>query len=117
MHLRDVMDLLGGEAAWGQELLDSVPVVTCFAADLMSDVLAFAAPGALLLTGLVSIQAAHAADMADLAGIVFVAGKRPSPPVLELARENGTPLLVTPLSLYEASGRLHAAGLPAGVRG
>jgi hypothetical protein len=116
MHLREVMELLGCEAAWGLELLDGVLIAACFAADLMSDVLAFAEPGALLLTGLVSIQSAHAADVSDLAGIVYVAGKRPAPPVIELARKKGIPLLVTPLSMFEACGCLHAAGIRAGVR-
>jgi len=116
MLLREVMELLGCDAAWGLELAEGLPIAACFAADLMSDVLAFAEPGALLVTGLASIQSAHAADVAELAAILYVAGKRPAQPVLDLARENGLPVLTTPLSLFETCGRLHGAGLRPGVR-
>lgn len=116
MLLRELIDLLGCEAVWGAELLDCLEVTACFAADLMSDVLAFSRPGALLMTGLASIQSAHTADVADLAAILFVAGKRPAPPVLELARDKQIPLLTTPLTMFEACGRLWARGLQPGVR-
>ncbi len=116
MLLSEIMELAGCEAAWGLELAEGLQIAACFAADLMSDVLAFAEPGALLVTGLASLQSAHAADVAELAGILFVAGKRPAGPVLELARAKGLPVLCTPLSMFETCGRLHLAGLRAGVR-
>jgi predicted transcriptional regulator len=116
MRLREVMGLLRCEAVWGDRLVDGVEVVACFAADLMSDVLAFSQPGALLITGLVSIQSAHTADVADMAAILYVAGKHPSPPVMELAGEKGIPLLTTRLSMFEACGILYRAGLTAAHR-
>jgi predicted transcriptional regulator len=116
MILRDVLELLVCEVIWGVEFLDLLEVRACFAADLMSDVLAFSRPGVLLVTGLVSVQSAHTADVADLPAILYVSGKRPAEAVLFLAREKGIPLLTTSLSMFEACGRLHAGGLLPGVR-
>jgi predicted transcriptional regulator len=116
MLLREVLELLAGNVIWGVEFLDHLEVRACFAADLMSDVLAFSRPGVLLITGLVSIQSAHTADVADLPAILYVSGKRPAEAVIFLAREQGIPLLTTPLSMFEACGRLHAGGLLPGVR-
>jgi predicted transcriptional regulator len=116
MRLREVAELLGCEVVAGAEFLERLEIDACFAADLMSDVLAFSRPGALLVTGLASLQAAHTADVADLAGVLFVSGKRPVPSVVDLARENNLPLLSTPFSMFEACGRLFQAGLASAVR-
>jgi predicted transcriptional regulator len=116
MRLRELAALLGGDIVWGAELLDKTEVSACFAADLMSDVLAFCQPGALLLTGLISIQAAQTADVADLSAIVFVSGKRPAQPVIDFASGKGVPLVATKLALFEACGVLRAAGLTSAAR-
>ena len=47
----------------------------------------------------------------DIAAICFVHGKRPHDETLDLARENQTPLFCTRFSMFEACGRLFAAGL------
>jgi predicted transcriptional regulator len=116
MRLREVAELLDCEVVAGANQLDRIDVDACFAADLMSDVLAFSRPGALLVTGLASLQSAHTADVADLAGVVYVSGKRPAPAVVELAGENGLPLLTTPLAMFETCGRLFRAGLASALR-
>jgi predicted transcriptional regulator len=116
MLLRELAGLLGGEVVVGEPELDKVEVNTCFAADLMSDVLAFCEPGALLLTGLVSIQAVQTANIADLAAVVFVSGKHPAAPVVEFALARGLPMLATRMTLFEACGVLHAAHLASAAR-
>ena len=112
MRLAQVRELLDGTMLCGDEQADGLEVQAAFAADLMSDVLAFAGAEALLITGLTSIQAVHTADVADLRAVLFVSGKRPGQAVLDLARQVGLPLLTTPRSLFEACAILHAAGLP-----
>jgi len=57
MLLRELAGCCRARWCPASRCLDKVEVSTCFAADLMSDVLAFCQPGALLLTGLISIQA------------------------------------------------------------
>jgi hypothetical protein len=116
MLLSDVIELLRCEELLVQDGARGTPITDCFAADLMSEVLAFCGHGALLITGLASIQSVHTANVADLHAIVFVNGKRPEPEVLQLASERRIPLLSTPLTMYEACGRLHARGLPASVK-
>jgi predicted transcriptional regulator len=81
------------------------------ASDMMSDVLAYAQPGCLLLTGLMNVQAVRTAEMADVAAIVFVRGKIPEPEVISLAEELGIPLIASRYGMYELCGRLFQAGL------
>jgi len=117
MLLREVVDLLQAQVIWGAELLDTLRVPACFAADLMSEVLAFSAPDALLITGLTSVQSIQTANVADLPAILFVNDKRPGPQVMDLARERGIPLLTTHLTMFAACGLLYEKGLRPGLKG
>ncbi len=112
-----VVEALQCDVIWGADGLRDLHLTACFAADLMSEVLAFSEPEALLITGLTSIQAVHTADVAEMRAILFVNGKRPGPDVLQLARERGIPLLTTKHSMFEACGILHRDGLQGTMRG
>jgi predicted transcriptional regulator len=112
MTLREIAHVLECSVIAGGERLDT-EVGCCFAADMMSDVLAFSHSGALLVTGLTSIQSVHAADVADFKGILFVHDKRPAPAVVEMARQKGLPLLTTRRYMFEACGLLFSLGLKA----
>jgi predicted transcriptional regulator len=90
---------------------NEVELAGCFAADLMSDVLAFARPASLLLTGLTSDQAVRTAAIKHLAAVIVVEGKQAGSDMIEAAREEGVPLFRTPLSKYESCGLLTVAGL------
>ncbi len=79
--------------------------------DLMSDVLAFAKSGSLLLTGLTNPQVVRTAEVADIKAICFVRGKRPDQETIRLAKNKGLPLLVTKLPMFESCGRLYQKGL------
>jgi predicted transcriptional regulator len=116
MNLRELTTLLNCEVVWGHDLLERRAVKACFAADLMSDVLAFSEPGALLITGLVSLQSVHTADVADLTGILYVGGKTPAEQVLGLARQRAIPLLTTRHSMFDVCAMLREAGLKAGCK-
>lgn len=110
MNLREAKRIVKAELLWGEELLDR-EVRTACGADLLSDVLAFTKDRTLLLTGLTNVQVVKTAEISDMAGIIFVRGKRPAVELLELAKERNLPLFVTELSMFESCGRLHAAGL------
>lgn len=112
MKLREVKDILNGEVLWGEDLLDEVEVIAGCGSDLMSDVLAFIKSGALLLTGLTTIQSIQTAHVADVKAVVYVRGKRPPDEVIRMAKDKGIPVLRTNLRMYEACGRLYKAGLP-----
>jgi len=110
MTLSEICEALSCEAFTGEGQLDIKIEYGC-ASDLMSDVLAFSQPGALLLTGLVNAQTIHTAFIAEIKAIVFVRGKKPDNEVIALAKEKKIPLLGTPFSMFEACGILYKKGL------
>lgn len=83
----------------------------CYVSDLLSDVLAHAQPGALWLTVQVHRNVVSVAATKDLAAVLFVCGRQPAPAVVVEAEEQGIVLLSTPLSAYEAAGKLWEAGI------
>jgi len=108
--LREVQKILDVEVLVGADKLD-MDVHTAFAADLMSDVLAFADSGCLLLTGLTNPQVIRTADVLDIAAIILVRGKRPPPETIRAAAEKKIPLLSTKYIMFESAGRLYAKGI------
>lgn len=110
MNLLEVKEILDAEVIVGKDLMN-MEVRTAFGADLMSDVLAFAKPGSLLLTGLTNPQVIRTSDVLDIAAIILVRGKRPLKETIQLAEELRIPLLTTKFILFEAVGRLYAKGI------
>jgi predicted transcriptional regulator len=112
--LRDVQKILDAEVLVGHDKLD-MEVHAAFAADLMSDVLAFADSGCILLTGLTNPQVIRTADVLDIAAIVLVRGKRPPPETIRAAQDKRIPLLATKYILFETAGRLYQKGIVGSV--
>ncbi|HOV91148.1 MAG TPA: DRTGG domain-containing protein [Syntrophorhabdaceae bacterium] len=110
MTLKEVRDILDAEVYVGHDQLDK-EVKTAFGADLMSDVLAFAKPGSLLLTGLTNPQVVRTSDILDIAAIIIVRGKQPLPETIILAEELKIPILGTKYILFETAGRLYSHGI------
>jgi predicted transcriptional regulator len=98
---RGMMDLLNGELLTPGIGID-FECRLVFASDLMSDVLAFMNPGAILLTGLTNSHVVRTACVADVLAVVFVQGKRPDEDTIQQAIENGLPLISTSLPTFEA---------------
>lgn len=110
MKLRDIIPLAEGRVLTSQ--IDMDMEISCVAGcDLMSDVLAYARPYSLLLTGLTNAHVVRTAEMADIAAVIFVRGKLPPPETVALAEEKGVPLVSTPYTMFELCGRLYEAGL------
>ncbi len=116
MLLAEIVTLLGCTELVALNQAGRREIAGCFAADLMSEVLAFCGHGPLLVTGLTNVQSVQTAEVIDAQAILYVNGKRPDKQALELARTRGLPLLSTTLTLYEACGRLHRHGLPASTK-
>lgn len=110
MILRDILQTINGRLLSTGIDLD-VEIDYGAAADLMSDVLAFTKPNAVLLTGLINSQVVRTAEMADVGAIVIVRGKMPAPDTMRLAEEREIPLAVSDYTMFEACGRLFSAGL------
>jgi predicted transcriptional regulator len=116
MLLAEIVALLGCTELVAVEEAGGREIAGCFAADLMSEVLAFCGHGPLLITGLTNLQSVQTAEVVDAQAVLYVNGKRPEVPVLALARARRLPLLSTTLTMYEACGRLHRGGLPASTK-
>ncbi|MGC8780131.1 MAG: hypothetical protein ACP5UQ_04615 [Anaerolineae bacterium] len=112
MKLGEVLKIIEGRPISRNVDLE-VEVTSGGGADLMSDVLAFAQDGMLLMTGLTNPQVVRTAEMAGTAAIVFVRGKIPPPETIALAEQKGIPLLASKFTMFETCGRLYVAGLPA----
>ncbi len=110
MILEDIRKELNGEVIVGHDKLN-IEVSTAFAADLMSDVLAFARPGCLLITGLATAQSIRTVYALDIAAIVICRGKMPQPQAIEVARELNIPIIRTKYIMFESCGYLYRAGM------
>jgi predicted transcriptional regulator len=111
MTLDDIKRILEARVIVGNDLMGQDVVMAC-GSDLMSDVLSFVKSGSLLLTGLTNPQVVRTAEMADLAAICFVRGKKPDEDTIKIAEARNIPLLTTPLPMFESCGRLWREGLP-----
>lgn len=110
MNLATAVEVLRAETIVAAED-DGAQVGGCFAADLMSDVLAFARQDSLLITGLTTDQTIRTAAIKHLIAVVVIEGKEIGGETVEAAREQELPLYRTHLSKYEACGLLMQAGL------
>ena len=110
MKLSEIQKILEATVLSGEDQLDR-NVVGAGGADLMADVLWAVAKDAILLTGLTTEQVLRTAKVADVAAVVFVRGKRPDTPVIEMAKFYELPCMMTTYSLFVASGRLYVNGL------
>ena len=114
MTLAEIRDILQCEVLTGEDGL-SVEVETVVASDGMSEILAFARPGALMITGLTNVQSVRTADIANVRAMIYIRGKRPVEKVIGLARQSDIPVLATRLGMFDACGMLREAGLKGGM--
>ena len=110
MTVSEVAVLLGCQLICGEQNMDKTLSSAC-GSDLMSDALAFAKEGSVLLTGMVNPHVVRTAEMLDMLCIVFVRGKKPTEDVCTLARDKGITLLCCEHTLYAACGLLYTQGL------
>ena len=110
MKIREIATLLGADVLCGESQLDEEVQSAC-GSDMMSDVLAFVKDQGVLVTGLVNPQVIRTAMMMDMHCVVFVRSKRPTPEMLELAKEHHIAVLASCIRMYEACGKLYASGL------
>lgn len=110
MTLEEVKEILKAEVIIGSNNLQMEIKMGC-GCDLLSDVLAFIKAGSLLLTGLTNTQVIRTAEMADIAAVCFVRGKKPDEETIRLAKSKNIPLLMTQLPMFESCGQLYKNGL------
>ena len=107
MKIKDIIKALEAEVVSGDGSLLDKGIESACGSDLMSDVLSFIKPGALLLTGLTNVQVVRTAEMADIPAICFVRGKQPPEDTIKLAKKKNIVLLSTQYTMYESCGILY----------
>jgi hypothetical protein len=76
-------------------------VARVYAADTMSELIAHASSGTLLVTHLDNAQIARVAELMDVPGVCLVDGAQPGRELLEAARRAGAAVMVSPCSLAQ----------------
>jgi len=88
-----------------------VEVTRGYASDLLSDVLANAPAGGILVTLQVHLNVIAVAGHADLAAVVFAGGRRPDDEVIAKAGEEGLALYTAAADAFDVVGQLYALGV------
>ena len=110
LKLSEVKEALRAQIFAGEEKLGT-SVKAGTASDLMSDMLTGENSGVVLLTGLCNVQSIRTAVISDVAAVILVRGKLPTPEMITQAQQHGLPLLSTPFTMFTSCGRLFAKGL------
>lgn len=110
MKLVDIVAKLELKVACCPDLLDR-PVVSGYASDMLSDVLANATADTVWITRQAHQNVVAVASLLGLAAIILVNCPPPSAAMLAKAEEERIPVLISSLSAYEVSGHLFALGL------
>ena len=87
------------------------PVTGVYISDMVSDVIANAKAGNVLVTLQVHNNVIAAANLVDVSAIVLTRGRTPAPEALALAEKAEIPIFATPLDSWQVATRLYEAGV------
>jgi|WetSurMetagenome_2_1015567.scaffolds.fasta_scaffold14276_3 hypothetical protein len=90
---------------------EDYPVERGFASDILSEVLARAPQGCVLITSQNNLNVIAVASYADIAGVIVTSGFTPGAEVLSRAAEEGIGLYATPIETFEVIGKLSRLGV------
>jgi len=82
-----------------------------YISDMVSDVIANAKPGDLLVTVQIHSNVIAAANLVDICGIVVTQGKLPTEDVVKMANKAEIPVFSTSLNRWQMATRLYEAGI------
>lgn len=112
MNLRDIATRLSLEDLTPELAPDEAAAVEkAYASDLLSDVLAHAPAGGVLLTIQVHMNVVAVAVHAGLCAVIFASGMKPPEEVRAKAVEEGVALFSSSDTTFDAAGKLYAMGL------
>lgn len=95
----------------GAQMNGDVEITRGYASDLLSDVLANAPQGGVLVTLQVHLNVIAVASHAGLRAVIFSCGRRPEDDVIERAADEGLALYRSKADTFELAGRLYELGL------
>jgi hypothetical protein len=90
---------------------EGIEITQGYASDLLSDVLANAPTGGILVTLQVHLNVIAVASHAGLQAVIFSSGRIPDEDVVEKATEEGLSLYASKSDTFEIVGRLYELGL------
>jgi predicted transcriptional regulator len=82
-----------------------------YISDMVSDVIANAKPGNLLVTVQIHNNVIAAANLVDISGIVVTQGKLPAEDVIKMAERAEIPIYSTDLNRWQVATKLYEAGV------
>ena len=86
-------------------------VTGVYISDMVSDVIANAKAGDLLVTVQIHGNVIAAANLVDICGIVVTQGKAPAEDVVQMAEKAEIPIFTTGLTRWQVATRLYEAGI------
>ena len=108
MKLKDLADKLELKSA--TKVFDK-DVTGVYISDMVSDVIANAKAGDLLVTVQIHGNVIAAANLVDICGIVVTQGKAPADDVVKMAEKAEIPIFTTGLTRWQVATRLYEAGI------
>ncbi len=82
-----------------------------YISDMVSDVIANAKPGNLLVTVQIHNNVIAAANLVDVAAILLTQGKTPDDAVTKMANKAEIPIFATGMNRWQVATRLYEAGI------
>lgn len=110
MKVADIIKMTNGKVVCGSHS-GAGEITHAFSSDLLSDVLTVNETGILLITGASNLQTIRTAEMAEVACILLVRGKKATSEMIDLALELGLTIIESPNSMFGSSGKLYQGGL------
>jgi len=112
MNLKQMADAVGLENLTPEVSAGaSKDVMGGYCSDLLSDVLAHAPHGGVLVTIQVHMNVVAVAVHAELAAVIFASGRTPDEEVRQTAVKEGVALYRSSQCAFDLAGRLYALGL------
>ncbi len=106
MKLKDLVDELSLEIKTCRDGLQN-DISDAYVSDLLSDVMGNSKKGDVWITLQTHLNIVAVAGHAGLAGIIIVGGRQPQEAVLQKAESEKITIMSTPISAFEAAGRLY----------
>jgi predicted transcriptional regulator len=108
MKVKEIADKLGLASA--TPMFDK-DVSGVYLSDMVSDVIANAKAGNILVTMQVHANVVAAANLVDLCAIIVAQGKKPPEDVVRMATKAEITLLTTEMNRWQVATRLYEAGI------
>jgi predicted transcriptional regulator len=108
MKLQEIVDRLELKAA--TKVFDK-DVTGVYISDMVSDIIANAKAGNLLVTVQIHNNVIAAANLVDLSAIVVTQGKQPTDDVAKMAEKAQISILLTSLSRWQVATKLYESGI------